>query len=85
MGSWLRVAVVWGIGGCQSAGGDCITISALGARQLYCYLDVGWQVVSVTLQLYMRAAPKVMFPILLCCLMPSEADVGGMAVEVEPS
>ena len=32
-----------------------------------------------------RAAPKLMPPILLCWLMMSEADVGGMAVEVEPS
>ena len=33
----------------------------------------------------MRAAPKVMPPILLCWPMTSEVDVGGMAVEVEPS
>ena len=33
----------------------------------------------------MRAALKVMPPILLCWPMMSEADVGGMAVEVEPS
>ena len=32
-----------------------------------------------------RAAPKVMPPILLCWPTTSEADVGGMAVEVEPS
>lgn len=33
----------------------------------------------------MRAAPKIMPPILLCSPMKSEADVGGMAVEPEPS
>ena len=33
----------------------------------------------------MRAAPKVMVPILLCWSMMSEVDVGDMAVEVEPS
>ena len=32
----------------------------------------------------MRAALKVMPPILLCQPMTSEADVSGMAVEVEP-
>ena len=32
-----------------------------------------------------RAAPKVIPPILLCWLMTSETDIGGMAVEVEPS
>ena len=32
----------------------------------------------------MRAAPKVMPPILSCWPMMSEMDVGGMAVEVEP-
>jgi len=31
----------------------------------------------------MRTAPKVMPPILLCWLMMSQADVHGMAVEVE--
>ena len=31
------------------------------------------------------AAPKVMPPILLCWPTTSEVDVGGMAVEVEPS
>jgi len=35
--------------------------------------------------LYMRALPKVVPPILLWWLMTSEADVGGMAIEVEPS
>jgi len=30
-------------------------------------------------------APKVMPPVLLCWLTTSEADAGGMAVEVEPS
>jgi len=33
----------------------------------------------------MRAAMKVMLPILLHCLTTSEADVGGTAVGVEPS
>jgi len=33
----------------------------------------------------MRAAPEVTLPMLLCWLMTSESDVGGMAVEVEPS
>ena len=32
-----------------------------------------------------RAAPKVMSPTLLCWPTTSEADVGGMAVEVGPS
>ena len=32
-----------------------------------------------------RTAPKVMPPILLCWPITSEADVGGMSVEVEPS
>ena len=32
-----------------------------------------------------KAAPKVMPPISLCWLVTSELDVGGMAVEVEPS
>ena len=31
----------------------------------------------------MRAALKVMPPIFFCCLMTSEEDVGGIAVEVE--
>src|SRR5258705_13829834 len=31
-----------------------------------------------------RVAPKLMPPILLCWSTTSEADVGGMAVEVEP-
>ena len=35
--------------------------------------------------LFMRAALKVMPPILLCWPMTSEADVGGTAVGVEPS
>jgi len=34
---------------------------------------------------YTEAAPKVMPPILLCCLTMSEADGGGMAEKVEPS
>ena len=33
----------------------------------------------------MRAALKEMPPNLLCCPIVFEADVGGMAVEVEPS
>ena len=33
----------------------------------------------------MRATLKVMPPILLCWPMVSEVNVGGMAVEVEPS
>mgnify|MGYP001856810456 CR=1 FL=1 len=33
----------------------------------------------------MRDAPKVMPPILLCWHTPSEAHIGGMTVEVEPS
>ena len=33
----------------------------------------------------MRVALKLMTPILLCWPMMSEADVGDMAVEVEPS
>ena len=33
----------------------------------------------------MRAAPKVMLPILLSQPTTSEVDVGGMAAEVEPS
>ena len=33
----------------------------------------------------LRAAPKVMPPILLCCPTMSEADVGGTAVETELS
>ena len=33
----------------------------------------------------MRAALKVMPPVLLCWPMMSEADVGGMAVEDQPS
>lgn len=33
----------------------------------------------------MRDAPKVMPPIVLCWTMLSEADVGSMAEEVEPS
>ena len=32
-----------------------------------------------------RAVPKVMSPILLCWPTTSQADVGGMAGEVEPS
>jgi len=32
-----------------------------------------------------RVALKVMPPILLCCPMTSEVDVGGMVAEVEPS
>ena len=37
----------------------------------------GWQI--------MRAAPKVMLPVLLCWLTMSEVDIGGVAVEAEPS
>lgn len=33
----------------------------------------------------MRAAPKVMIPILSYLPMMSKVDVGGVAVEVEPS
>jgi len=33
--------------------------------------------------LCMRGALNVMPPVLLCCLMISEVDVGGMAVDVE--
>ena len=33
----------------------------------------------------MGVALKVMLPVLLCCCTVSEADVGGMAVEVKPS
>ena len=33
----------------------------------------------------MRAALKVVSPVLLCWTMTSEVDGGGMAVEVEPS
>ena len=33
----------------------------------------------------MRTAPKVMPPILLCWPTTSEADVGGTAIEAEPS
>lgn len=33
----------------------------------------------------MRAAQKVMYPILLCWLMTSESDAGGVAVDVETS
>ena len=35
--------------------------------------------------IYTRAALEVMTPVLLCRPVASEADVGGMAVEVEPS
>ena len=34
---------------------------------------------------YMRAARKVMHPVLLCWPTASEVGVGGMAVKVEPS
>ena len=34
--------------------------------------------------LCLKAAPKVMPPVLLCWSMTSEADVGGMTVEAEP-
>ena len=33
----------------------------------------------------MRAAPKVMSPLLLCWSTMTEGDIGGVAVEVEPS
>jgi len=33
----------------------------------------------------MRAALKVMPPVFLCCPMTSEANIGGMALEVENS
>jgi len=36
-------------------------------------------------QIYTKAAPKVMPPILLCWPTTSKVDVGGMAVEVESS
>jgi len=36
-------------------------------------------------QIYTKAAPKVMPPVLLCWPTTSEVDVGCMAVEVEPS
>lgn len=35
--------------------------------------------------LYTRAAPKVMYAILLCCPTMSKADSGGVAAEVKPS
>jgi len=35
--------------------------------------------------IYTRVTPKLMPPILLCRPMTSEADVGDVAVEVEPS
>ena len=34
---------------------------------------------------YMRSVPKVMAPIFLCWPRMSEADIGGLAVEVELS
>ena len=34
---------------------------------------------------YMRTAPKIIPPILLCWPMTSEVNVGGVAVEAEPS
>jgi len=34
---------------------------------------------------YIRAAPKGILPIFLCWPTMSEADVGGIAVEVKPS
>ena len=34
---------------------------------------------------FMKAAPKVMPPVLLCWCTTSEVDVGGMAVEIESS
>ena len=38
-----------------------------------------------SVNIFMRAALKVMLPDLWCWLMTSEVDVGGMAAEVEPS
>jgi hypothetical protein len=35
--------------------------------------------------IYQRAAPKLMRPLLLCWPTTSEADVGDIAVEIEPS
>ena len=40
---------------------------------------------TVSCKSHMRAAPKVMPPMLRCWPTTSEVDVGGMAVEVEPS
>ena len=41
---------------------------------------------SVIVQVWLtRAASKVMPPILLCWPTMSQADIGGMTVEVEPS
>ena len=34
---------------------------------------------------YRRATTKVMPPVLLCCPLTAKVDVGGMAVEAEPS
>ena len=46
---------------------------------MFCYLYVNDTVHFV------RAAPKIMPPILLCWPAMTEADIGGMAVEAEPS
>ena len=40
---------------------------------------------SVHLKKHVEADPKVMPPVLLCWLTTSEEDVGGMAVDAEPS
>ena len=46
---------------------------------MFCYLHVN------DIVYFMRAALKVMPPLLLCWPLMSEADVGDVAVEVEPS
>ena len=48
------------------------------------YLLSAWNLSPLALWC-IRAVPKVMPPILLCWHMMSEADVGGMTVEIEPS
>jgi len=40
---------------------------------------------TVSCKSHMRAAPKVMPPILLFWLVMSKVDVGGMAIEIELS
>ena len=45
-----------------------------------------WRLLSVRQRIaFIRDAPKVMPPILFCWPTTSEADIGGMAVETEPS
>ena len=50
-----------------------------------CAVSLNGTMITQATELYTRAVPKLMPPILLCWLTTSEANIVDMAVEVEPS